>query len=58
MSKILKTERVPIMFDEPLLKRLDDYSFENKIRTRAETIRRLVAKGIESEETKKAHATA
>ncbi|QND22562.1 hypothetical protein HB774_24130 [Rhizobium leguminosarum bv. viciae] len=58
MSKELKTERVPIMFEPALLKQIDDYSFEHRIRTRAETVRRLVLKGMEKPETKKADATA
>ncbi|MDR6664274.1 hypothetical protein [Rhizobium sp. 1399] len=57
MSKQL-TERVPIMFDPDLLKQLDDYSFRNRIRTRAETIRRLVMMGMQKDETKKADAVA
>ncbi|MGO7364606.1 hypothetical protein [Rhizobium leguminosarum] len=55
MSKQL-TERIPIMFDPALLKRIDDYSFQNRIRTRAETVRQLVMKGMESPETEKAEA--
>ncbi|MGO6699905.1 hypothetical protein ACCS33_10670 [Rhizobium ruizarguesonis] len=45
------------MFDPELLKKIDDYSFQNRIRGRAETVRRLVVMGME-EETKKADATA
>ncbi|MCF3642998.1 ribbon-helix-helix domain-containing protein [Rhizobium sp. TRM95111] len=56
MKGLQKTERVPIMFDPSLLQKLDDYSFQNRIRTRAEAVRRLVAKGIEQEETKNADA--
>ena len=57
MSKQL-TERVPIMFDPDLLKQIDDYSFQNRIRTRAETVRRLVIMAMRQDETKKADATA
>ncbi len=56
MSGAAKTERVPIMFDVELLQRLDDYSFRNKIRTRAETVRRLVEQGIAVKENEKADA--
>ncbi|OYD05776.1 hypothetical protein AMK08_CH103847 [Rhizobium sp. N4311] len=55
MSKRL-TERIPIMFDPALLKRIDDYGFENRIRTRAETVRQLIVKGMEEVETEKAEA--
>ncbi len=55
MSKHL-TERIPIMFDPALLKRIDDYSFRNRIRTRAETVRQLIIKGMEEAETKNAEA--
>lgn len=55
MSKRL-TERIPIMFDPALLKRIDDYGFENRIRTRAETVRQLIVKGMEDVETEKAEA--
>jgi len=54
----MKTERVPIMFDPEMLKRLDDYSFENRIRTRAEAVRSLIIKGMTADETKKADALA
>lgn len=57
-SRLLKTERIPIMFDPELLEKLDNYSFDNRIRTRAETVRRLIVIGMMVEETKKADATA
>ncbi len=57
MSKQL-TERVPIMFDPELLNRIDDYSFQNRIRTRSETVRQLVMKGMDTPETQKAEARA
>lgn len=43
-----KTERVPVMFDRPLLKAVDDYSFSNRIRTRAGAIRELIKAGLEA----------
>jgi metal-responsive CopG/Arc/MetJ family transcriptional regulator len=58
MSRAMKTERVPIMFDAELLSRLDAYSFKNCIRSRAETIRRLIESGISEPETQKADAQA
>ena len=57
-KKLMKTERVPIMFDADLLSKVDEFSFRNRIRTRAETVRQLIKKGMEIEETKKADATA
>ncbi|MDX0622433.1 hypothetical protein GOD54_21265 [Sinorhizobium medicae] len=56
MKYFPKTERVPIMFDPALLRRVDDYSSQHRIRTRAETIRQLVTKGMGEEE--KGEATA
>lgn len=54
-----KTERVPIMFDPQLVKLVDDFGFENRIRTRAEVVRTLVRKGLEAaKETKKGEALA
>jgi metal-responsive CopG/Arc/MetJ family transcriptional regulator len=58
MKDFLKTERVPIMFDPALLRRIDDYSFQNRIRTRAETIRQLVTKGMGEDAKEKGEATA
>lgn len=45
------------MFEKSALEAVDEYGFTNRIRTRAEVIRRLVRIGLESEEqTKKADA--
>jgi len=41
-----KTERVPIMFDKHLLEQVDGYRFENRIGTRSETIRQLLAQSL------------
>ena len=53
-----RTERVPVMFDKDLVKRIDDYSFRNRIRTRSEAIRRLISQSLICEENEKADATA
>ncbi|WP_313760194.1 hypothetical protein [Rhizobium sp.] len=42
----LKDQRVPIMMSEEELKTLDDWMFENRIRSRGEAIRRLLQMGI------------
>lgn len=41
-----KTERVVMMVEKSTLDELDDWGFSNHIRTRAETIRRLIHKGL------------
>ncbi|MFS8121816.1 hypothetical protein QD336_05275 [Rhizobium sp. BR 250] len=41
-----KSERVPVMLEPGLLKQIDEYSFENRIRTRAATIRKLILEGM------------
>lgn len=43
-----KTERIPIMFDRPLLEKVDEFSFSNRIRTRAGAIRELIKAGLEA----------
>ncbi len=55
-----KTERIPVMFDRELLELVDDYGFENRVRTRSETIRQLVNKGLTAAkiETRNTDATA
>lgn len=55
---VTKTERVPIMFEKGLVKRIDDYSFENRIRSRSEAIRRLVLSSLEKSANKKGEASA
>ncbi|TPJ52737.1 hypothetical protein [Mesorhizobium sp. B2-6-4] len=41
------SERVPFQASKEFLERVDDWSFENRVRSRAEAIRRLVAKGLQ-----------
>jgi metal-responsive CopG/Arc/MetJ family transcriptional regulator len=47
-------ELTPILitFDEQLLKRVDDFRFENRINTRSEAIRRLIDEGLKKYEKK------
>ena len=42
----LKDQRIPIMMTASELKAIDDWSFENRIRSRAEAIRRLIQVGL------------
>lgn len=42
----LKNQRIPIMMTEAELKEIDDWSFENRIRSRGEAIRRLCKIGL------------
>lgn len=46
-----KTERFPVMFERTLLSEIDDFLFENRIRTRAEAVRFLIRRGLESVNT-------
>lgn len=56
---IRKTERIPVMFDKDLVEKIDEFSFSQKIRSRSETIRRLVSSALEAKtETKKPDVTA
>lgn len=52
----IKTERVPIMFEKGLVEQIDDYGFKNRIRSRSEVIRRLVAESLENQRNEKAEA--
>ncbi|MDO9417973.1 hypothetical protein [Pararhizobium sp.] len=54
----MKTERMPIMVDSGFLRQIDDYSFAHRIRTRAETVRILILRGMENDEKKKADVQA
>jgi len=48
MSDELKTERVTIMMPPSEMKAVDDWSFEMRIRSRGEAIRRLIRLGMEA----------
>jgi hypothetical protein len=41
-----RTERIPIMLTPTEVEAIDDWSFRNRVRTRAEAIRQLVALGL------------
>jgi len=44
--------KILITFDDDLLKRIDDYRFENRINSRSEAIRRLIEEGLKKCEPK------
>jgi len=46
MSDEPKDQRIPIMMSASEVKAIDDWSFENRIRTRAEAVRRLCQIGL------------
>lgn len=48
MVEELKSERVTTMMTPSEVEAIDDWSFENRIRGRAEAIRRLIEAGIEA----------
>jgi metal-responsive CopG/Arc/MetJ family transcriptional regulator len=56
----LKTERFVFMMEKSTLEAIDEWSFKNRVRTRAEVIRQLIQIGLEASkvETKKADAAA
>ena len=39
-------QRILITLDEDLLKRIDDFRFENRINSRSEAVRRLIEEGL------------
>jgi hypothetical protein len=43
-----KNQRVPVMMTSSELKAVDDWSFEQRIRSRGEAIRRLIALGLKA----------
>ena len=48
MADEIKTERVTILMSPSELKTIDDWSFEQRIRSRGEAIRRLIELGLET----------
>lgn len=48
MTEELKTERVLTMMTPSEVRRVDDWSFENRIRSRGEAIRRLIELGLDA----------
>ena len=47
-----KKPRILITFDEKLLKRVEDFRFENRIGARSEAIRRLIDEALKKYEKK------
>lgn len=48
MADELKSERVTTMMTPSELKDIDDWSFENRVRSRGEAIRQLIQLGLEA----------
>lgn len=48
-----KDQRIPILMSASELKAIDDWSFEQRIRSRGEAIRRLVVLGLEAASKKR-----
>ncbi len=58
-KKELKTERFQLCMEKSVIDAIDNWGFENRIRSRAEATRMLVRLGLsERKETKKAEARA
>ncbi|WP_139198478.1 ribbon-helix-helix protein, CopG family [Syntrophus gentianae] len=51
----MSTDKPKIIFviEEDLLKRVDDYRFENRINSRSEAIRRLIEEGLKTDKTER-----
>lgn len=45
-----KTVRLPVMMEPDMIEKIDDWSFENRVRTRAGAVRRLILKGLAAEQ--------
>ena len=52
LPKLVDLTPILITFDEQLLKRVDDFRFENRINTGSEAIRRLIDEGLKKYEKK------
>lgn len=48
-----KKPQVLLTLDEELLKRIEDYRYENRIPTRSEAIRSLIKKGLNKQDKEK-----
>jgi len=44
-----RDQKVPVLFTPSELKEIDDWSFDQRIRSRGEAIRRLIALGLEAD---------
>lgn len=56
-----KTVRLPVMMEPEMIEKIDDWSFKNRIRTKAGAVRALITRGLAAEklnEKEKADATA
>lgn len=53
MEKELKDQRIAVMLTPSELKELDDWSFEKRIRSRGEAVRRLLRAALDAEKQKK-----
>lgn len=52
MNSELKDQRVTVMLTASELKEVDDWSFEQRIRSRGEAIRRLLRSALDAERKK------
>lgn len=58
-AQVLKPQKFQMMMEKEALAAIDEWSFRNRVRTRAEAMRRLIALGLKAEpETQKADAQA
>lgn len=54
----LKTERFQIMLEKSAIDEIDDWSFRNRVRSRAEAMRLLVRLGLSATQNEKGDASA
>jgi len=45
--------KILLLLEDDLLKRVDDFRFENRINSRSEALRQLIEKGLDSSSPKK-----
>ncbi len=53
MNNEPRDQRIPLLLTASELKELDDWSFEQRIRSRGEAIRRLIALGLAASKKQK-----
>ena len=46
-----KTIRLPVMMEPDMVDKIDDWSFSNRVRTRAGAVRTLILRGLEAEQS-------
>ncbi|HKU24728.1 MAG TPA: hypothetical protein VJQ54_04600 [Candidatus Sulfotelmatobacter sp.] len=53
-----KTVRLPVMMEPLMIENIDEWSFQNRVRTRAGAVRMLIEKALAAEKTENEKAEA